>query len=110
MDNDNNKRKTKHKFSLHKLIIQIFFSPIIIFFITWFIYADIRKAALVTLYALTFFNLTSLIFKFFKLILSSVTFNIFGVIRNSIQIISAIIVTFLYWIIYVIIWGSNYTL
>ena len=92
------------------LLVNILFSPAIFFIYFWLKRDDVREAALITLYILSAFNLISFAFKVLKILVSTLTFNIIGAFKSSLQIISAILILAFYWIIYLAVWGQNFAL
>lgn len=93
------------------LILNVIISPaIMIAGIYYFYVSDIRQAVLLALIVTSAFNILALFVKMLKLIFSTLTFNIFGAIKQTFQIILSILILCLYWLIYYFIWGNNFVL
>lgn len=104
------KKDKKHKFNPIRIVVNIVLSPIIIWLVSYAYYGDVRSAVLATLYAITFLNVLGLILKFISLLISSVTFSPFKMLKKSIEIVVSIIITGVYWGIYILIYGSDFSL
>ncbi len=99
----------KDKFSIGKLLLNILLSPLLLIAIGWFLYEDTRKAILLALIIVTAFNVLGLLGKIVKLFLSGMMMNPFGIIKNSVGIVSAVIASAIYWIIYLLYYGTNFS-
>lgn len=93
-----------------KMLIKLIFSPLIVVIIGLVIFQDVRKALLLGLYLVTLLTALSLVTKILKLGLSAVTMNIIGFIKTSIDIVLGLVVTAIYWIIYIFVFGFNLSL
>lgn len=100
----------KDKFNIGKFLLNIIFSPILLIAVGWFFYEDTRKAILFALIIVTAFNVLGLLGKFLKLFLSGMVMNPFGIIKNSIGIVMAIVASAVYWLFYILYYGTNFSL
>jgi hypothetical protein len=92
-------------FSLVRFLLNIVLSPLLIWGLGYYYFQDIRSASLLSLYIVTGYNIFFLILKFLMILLSALTFNIFGILKKSIEIILAIIFVAIYWTVYIVVWG-----
>ncbi|KXK27321.1 MAG: hypothetical protein TR69_WS6001000196 [candidate division WS6 bacterium OLB20] len=92
------------------LLLDILFSPLIFVIIGYVLYQDIQKAVLLALFIITAIQLIKLVMRVFMLGLNALTLNIFGFVRNSLRIFSALVFIAIYWFIYILIFGSNFSL
>jgi len=91
-------------------LLDILFSPLIFVIIGYVIYQEPQKAFLLALFVVTVIQVVKLLLRMFMLGFNAITFNIFGFIKNSFRIFSALIVIGIYWFLYIIIFGTNFTL
>lgn len=93
------------------IVLNVIVSPLILIaFVYYFKTQDIREAVLVSLMITTLFTTLQLFVKVFKVLFSTLTFNLVKAIKNSAQIILSIGILTLYWLSYYFVWGSNFTL
>ncbi|MFQ5493172.1 MAG: hypothetical protein ACE5DX_03375 [Candidatus Dojkabacteria bacterium] len=98
----------KRRFNLFGLLLKVLFSPLLIVVVGLFIFSDLRKAILATLLFITAWNVLTLLIDLLKLVFATATFNIIGFIKTSIDIVIAIFIIAIYWIIYIAVYGSNF--
>jgi len=104
------KKHKKKRFTLSKFLLDIVLSPIVIIGIGYWYFGGLREGVLLSLYIATGFHILSLIIKVIMLIVSSVTFNLFGMAKRLSQIIVTLLTILLYWGMYMMAWGQNFTL
>lgn len=105
------KPKKKRKNLLVSIITKVIFSPLIVFIIAYFYYQrDTRKALLASLLFFTVLTLISIVLKIFGIFTSAMTFRPLKFIKNSIDLVVMIISLILYWLLYSISFGANFTL
>lgn len=93
------------------LILNVIISPLIsIAVVYYFVTQDIREAVLISLAVTTFITGFQLFIRLLKVLFSTLTFNLLGAIRNSVQILLSIVILALYWLAYYFVWGANFTL
>jgi hypothetical protein len=108
------KEEKKGGFSLFKLfkklVFKIILSPLVILIIAYIYFDDFRKAWLVAMIFYSALTVFSIITNFFQVFLAMATFNLFKFIKKSFKIIFMILALFIYWIIYIFMWGTNFNL
>jgi len=92
------------------LLLKILLSPVLVFVVAYIYFQDTRKAVLVALYFYSAFSILSLIFKSIGIFTSMATFNLVSFARKSFQAITMVIMLGLYWVGYLLIWGSEFAL
>lgn len=95
---------------MFKLIFKILLSPVVIFLIAWLYFGDLRKGVLVALLFYSALTLYSLIVSGFQIAMSMATFNIFRFVRKSMHVIIMTLTLGLYWLGYLLMWGSNFAI
>ncbi len=93
------------------LLLNVIISPAVsVAFVYYFVTQDVREAVLISLIATTGFSILQLFVKILKLLFSTLTFNMFSAIKNSLQIVMSIVILGLYWLAYYFVWGADFTL
>lgn len=104
-------RKKEQKFNLvsfiFKLAINLLFSPIVFLVIGYFLFKDIEKAVLLTLYALTFMTTVKLFFNLISIFISSITLNLINIVKKLADALVSIIVVVIYWALYLVVMGGS---
>lgn len=96
-------------FSILSVLIHVVFSPIIVLVVALLYFQDLRKAVLAMLVLITTISILRLSIKVIKLLLATMTMNVIGFIKNSVNIFVTLIVLGIYWFIYIAVYGQNFT-
>ncbi|MEI7579239.1 MAG: hypothetical protein WCJ58_04330 [bacterium] len=97
-------------FSFSRLLIQVFFSPLVIVVFSYLvIFNDFRKALLLSLIVVSILTVIQLVIKINSIIIASLLFNYLKVFKKLVQIIVTIIIISSYWVSYLMIWGKNFS-
>lgn len=93
------------------LLLNVIVSPAVsVAVVYYFVTQDVREAVLISLIATTGFSILQLFVKMIKLLFSTLTFNLFSAVKNSVQILMSIMILALYWLAYYFVWGADFTL
>lgn len=93
-----------------KLIKRVVFSPLVVFLIAFFYFnQDLRKGILAALIFVTVLTAATLVWKLITILTSMMTFRIFKVIKKSLDVIIMIITIVIYWLLYSMWSGGNFT-
>lgn len=93
-----------------RLLSRVFLSPTVIFIIGYLYFGDLRKAVLVSLIFYTGFSLLNLLMSGPAIITSVVSVNFFKFIKKSFALVMQVLILIVYWIVYVLFWGMNFSL
>ena len=97
-------KKGKSRFSLFRVLKRIVFAPSFVFLVVYIWKSDVRIATLYTLYVVTFTTSLRLISHVFKAVFSSMTFNVFGLAKQMMEILTESVMLVLFWTAYMLIW------
>jgi hypothetical protein len=92
------------------LITKILLSPVVVFIGAYIYFGDFRQATFTALLFYSALTVISLIFSGFQMAMSMATFNIFKFVRKSMSVIIMTLTLGLYWLAYLLMWGSNFNL
>lgn len=93
------------------IILNVVITPLItVFLVQKFYLADLREAALFTLYMMTVGNVLALLVRIVKIVFKALTFKMFGALKESIEILVSLAILILYWSAYYSYWGANFHL
>jgi len=92
------------------LITKILLSPVAIFIGAYIYFGNMREATLTALLFYSALTAISLIFSGFQIATSLATFNVFRFAKKSMSVIIMTLTLGLYWLAYLLIWGSNFGL
>ena len=93
-----------------KLIKRVVFSPLVVFIIAFFYFnQDLRKGIFAALIFVTALTALTLVWKLITILTSMMTFRIFKVIKKSLDVIIMIITIVIYWLLYSMWTGGNFT-
>ncbi|WKZ28040.1 MAG: hypothetical protein QY330_00325 [Candidatus Dojkabacteria bacterium] len=97
-------------FGIIKSFVFFFWQPIVLAILGYVLYSELRQSFLFALFVLSAFYLVLFAFRFLKLALSAMTFNIIGIFRNLKNILFSLFFLLLLWTAYVYFYGTDFVL
>lgn len=92
------------------LITKILLLPVVVFIFAYIYFGEFREAVLTSLLFYSALTAISLILSGFQIAMSMATFNIVKFVRKSMSVIIMALTLGLYWLAYLLMWGSNFNL
>ncbi len=92
------------------LTIKIILSPLVILLVAYLYYEDTRKAFLIALLFYSILTLLSLLKTILAILFSVISFNLFKFIKKSFQAITMLLALLIYWLSYIYIWGTDFSI
>ena len=93
-----------------RLLLKLVVSPFLLFVLGYIYFGDMRKAYYLALLGYTIITFSTLILTGITILPTMARFNVLKFIRKSFKAVSMTIALGVYWLTYIIFWGTNFGL